>query len=143
MTVVGVRLAHRLDQPVADVLGLGVGQIGMHRQGQHPPGQAIALGEALALGIGAEGAQSGYGLYTIAIDRRDEVQARLKAEGVPTAVYYSQPLPQMAAFRPYAEGQSFPESDRLAGRVLSLPMHPYLTDEQADYLCDRLIEAVG
>ncbi len=90
-----------------------------------------------------EGAQSGYGLYTIAIDRRDEVQARLKAEGVPTAVYYSQPLPQMAAFRPYAEGQSFPESDRLAGRVLSLPMHPYLTDAQAEYVCDRLIEAVG
>jgi dTDP-4-amino-4,6-dideoxygalactose transaminase len=91
----------------------------------------------------AEGCESGYGLYTIALDRRDEVQAKLKADGVPTAIYYSQPLPQMAAFRPYAEGQSFPESDRLAGRVLSLPMHPYLTDAQAEYVCDRLIEAAG
>ena len=89
-----------------------------------------------------EGCESGYGLYTIAIDRRDEVQGRLKAEGVPTAVYYSQPLPQMAAFRPYVEGERFPESDRLAGRVLSLPMHPYLTDEQAEYVCDRVIEAI-
>jgi len=89
-----------------------------------------------------EGAESGYGLYTIAIDRRDEVQARLKAEGVPTAVYYAQTLPRMAAFRPYAEGGEFPESDRLAARVLSLPMHPYLTDAQAEYVCDRLIEAV-
>ena len=89
-----------------------------------------------------DGCESGYGLYTVAIDRRDEVQARLKADGVPTAIYYSQPLPDMAAFRPYAEGQRFPQSERLAGRVLSLPMHPYLTDAQADYVCERVIEAV-
>ena len=95
--------------------------------------------DAQAFGAGCE---SGYGLYTVAVDDRDQVQARLKADGVPTAIYYSQPLSQMAAFRPYAEGRSFPESDRLAGRVLSLPMHPYLTDEQADYICDRFIEAV-
>ena len=88
-----------------------------------------------------QGCESGYGLYTIALGRRDEVQARLKADGVPTAIYYSQPLPQMAAFRTYAEGQAFPESERLAGRVLSLPMHPYLTDDQAEYVCERLIEA--
>jgi dTDP-4-amino-4,6-dideoxygalactose transaminase len=89
-----------------------------------------------------DGCESGYGLYTVAIDRRDEVQAMLKADGVPTAVYYSQPLPDMAAFRPYAEGQTFPQSARLAGRVLSLPMHPYLTDDQVEYVCDRFIEAV-
>ena len=89
-----------------------------------------------------EGCESGYGLYTIALDGRGEVQAKLKADGVPTAIYYSQPLPQMAAFQPYAKGASFPQSARLAGRVLSLPMHPYLTDEQAEYVCDRLIEAV-
>jgi UDP-2-acetamido-2-deoxy-ribo-hexuluronate aminotransferase len=88
------------------------------------------------------GCESGYGLYTVAIDRRDQVQARLKEDGVPTAIYYSQPLPQMAAFRPFAEGDSFPQSERLAGRVLSLPMHPYLTDEQAHYVADRLIEAL-
>jgi dTDP-4-amino-4,6-dideoxygalactose transaminase len=88
------------------------------------------------------GCESGYGLYTVAIDRRDEVQARLKQDGVPTAIYYSQPLHRMAAFRPYAEGAALPESDRLAGRVLSLPMHPYLTDAQAHYVADRLVEAL-
>ncbi len=91
----------------------------------------------------AEGALSGYGLYTVAIDRRDEVQAALKADGVPTAVYYAEPLHGMPAFAPYAAGQAFPEAERLCGRVLSLPMHPYLTDEQADYVADRLIAAVG
>lgn len=89
-----------------------------------------------------QGCESGYGLYTVAIDRRDAVQARLKDDGVPTAIYYSQPLPGMAAFRPFADGASFPESERLAGRVLSLPMHPYLTDDQAHYVADRLIEAL-
>ena len=89
------------------------------------------------------GCESGYGLYTVAVDRRDQVQAALKADGVPTAVYYSQPLHRMAAFADYAAGTSLPETDRLARRVLSLPMHPYLTDEQAHYVADRLIEALS
>jgi UDP-2-acetamido-2-deoxy-ribo-hexuluronate aminotransferase len=91
----------------------------------------------------ASGAESGYGLYTIAIDRRDEVQAALKADRVPTAVYYSQPLHRMAAFAPWARGASFPQAERLAGRVLSLPMHPYLSDGQANYVAERVIAALG
>ncbi|HEX8232005.1 MAG TPA: DegT/DnrJ/EryC1/StrS family aminotransferase [Caulobacteraceae bacterium] len=87
----------------------------------------------------AEGAESGYGLYTVAIDRRDEVQARLREDGVPTAVYYPQPLHRMRAFQACADPSGYPQSERLAERVLSLPMHPYLTDEQAHYVCDRAI----
>ena len=89
------------------------------------------------------GGKSGYGLYTVAIDGRDEVQATLKADGVPTAIYYSQPLHLMKAFAPYAPAGGLPESERLAGRVLSLPMHPYLTEAQAHYVADRLIAALG
>jgi dTDP-4-amino-4,6-dideoxygalactose transaminase len=90
----------------------------------------------------ADGAESGYGLYTIAIDRRDEVQARLKEDGVPTAIYYGQPLDQMKAFARFADG-ALPESERLSGRVLSLPMHPYLTDDQAHYVAERVIAALS
>ena len=89
----------------------------------------------------AAGGESGYGLYTVAIDRRDAVQSALRNDGVPTAIYYSQPLHQMKAFAPYASGP-MPESERLAGRVLSLPMHPYLSDEQAHHVVDRLIAAL-
>ncbi len=78
----------------------------------------------------------------MALDRRDAVQAALKADGVPTAVYYSQPLHLMKAFAPYAPAGGLPESERLAGRVLSLPMHPYLTDDQAHYVADRLVAAL-
>ncbi len=88
------------------------------------------------------GCESGYGLYTVAIDRRDEVQAALKADGVPTAIYYPQILPRMQAFAAYATGDGYPQAERLSGRVLSLPMHPYLSDPQAHYVADRLIEAV-
>ena len=88
------------------------------------------------------GAESGYGLYTVAIDGRDAVQAQLKADGVPTAIYYPQPLHQMAAFQRYAPEGGLPGAERLAGRVLSLPMHPYLSDDQAGYVADRLIAAL-
>ncbi len=70
------------------------------------------------------------------------MQAALKADGVPTAVYYSQPLHRMKAFQSYATAP-MPQSERLAGRVLSLPMHPYLTEAQANYVTDRLIAALA
>jgi len=90
----------------------------------------------------SEGAESGWGLYTVAVDDRDAVQARLKADGVPTAIYYPQPLHQMRAFAAHTPEGGLPAAERLAGRVLSLPMHPYLTDEQAEYVADRLLAAL-
>lgn len=89
------------------------------------------------------GVESGYGLYTVALDDRDAVQARLKEDGVPTAIYYPQPLHQMRAFAKYAPQEGLRECERLAGRVLSLPMHPYLTDAQAEYVAERLVAAIG
>jgi dTDP-4-amino-4,6-dideoxygalactose transaminase len=89
------------------------------------------------------GCESGYGLYTVALDRRDAVQARLKEDGVPTAIYYPQPLHRMRAFAAYAPAGGLPATEHLAERVLSLPMHPYLTDEQARYAADRVVAALA
>ena len=85
---------------------------------------------------------SGWGYYTVAIDDRDAVQARLKEDGVPSAIYYPQPLHTMKAFEKYAPEGGLPMAERLADRVLSLPLHPYLTDAQAEYVCDRFLAAV-
>lgn len=90
-----------------------------------------------------EGVESGWGLYTVALDDRDRVQAALRDDGVPTAVYYPQPLHRMRAFDAYAPEGGLPVSERLAGRVLSLPMHPYLSEAQAEYVADRLLAALG
>ncbi|MET3839569.1 DegT/DnrJ/EryC1/StrS family aminotransferase [Bradyrhizobium sp. OAE829] len=70
---------------------------------------------------------------------RDEVANALKAQGIPTAIYYPKSLHQQTAYRnfPVAEG-GLPISERLSGEVLSLPMHAYL-DEATQ---DRVIQAV-
>lgn len=89
-----------------------------------------------------QGRESGWGYFTVAINDRDAVQARLKEDGVPSAIYYPQPLHTMRAFERYAPMGGLPVSERLADRVLSLPLHPYLSDEQADYICERFLAAV-
>jgi len=62
--------------------------------------------------------------YTILVDNREAVQARLKEAGIPTAVYYPLPLNKQPAV---ADGRvRLINGDELAQKVLSLPMHPYL-----------------
>jgi dTDP-4-amino-4,6-dideoxygalactose transaminase len=79
-----------------------------------------------------------YTLRVAGLDR-DQFQADLKSKGVPTAVYYPRPLHQQTAYRHYpAAGNGLPVSERLASEVVSLPMHPYLTEE----VQDRVIAAV-
>ena len=79
--------------------------------------------------------------YTIRLKagRRDTLAAALKAQGIPTAIYYAKPLHRQQAYRdfPVAEG-GLPVSDALAEEVISLPMHAYLEPP----VQDRVIEAV-
>ena len=79
--------------------------------------------------------------YTIRLapGRRDALAVALKAQGIPTAIYYARPLHRQAAYRgfPVADG-GLPVSDQLAEEVISLPMHAYL-DQPVQ---DRIIAAV-
>ena len=79
--------------------------------------------------------------YTIRLapGRRDALAAALKAQGIPTAIYYAKPLHRQQAYSgcPTADG-GVPVSDRLAEEVISLPMHAYL--EPA--VQDRIVAAV-
>jgi len=83
-----------------------------------------------------DGAQSGYGYYSVRTRRRNDVAAALKAKGVPTAIYYSTPLHQMPAFEKYAPAEKLTATELLCDEIISLPMHPYLTPDQAHYICD-------
>ena len=80
--------------------------------------------------------------YTIRLPHgadRDAVAARLKAAGVPSAVYYARPLRLQTAYRNYpVAGNGLPVSERLAGEVLSLPMHPYLDERVQDHIASAL-----
>lgn len=71
---------------------------------------------------------SAWAQYTVQVEGRDQVQEKLKALGVPTAVHYPIPLNRQPAVKD--DQACLPVGDAAARRVISLPMHPYL-DEQA------------
>jgi dTDP-4-amino-4,6-dideoxygalactose transaminase len=83
--------------------------------------------------------------YTIRIadGRRDALAAVLKAEGFPTAVYYPIPLHRQQAYKHYPVGKGgVAVSDRLAGEVISLPMHAYLDAATQDRIIDAVRRAL-
>ncbi|MFC7290717.1 DegT/DnrJ/EryC1/StrS family aminotransferase [Hirschia litorea] len=86
------------------------------------------------------GAENGYGLYTIRVENRDAVRAALQEEGIPTAVYYDTPLHKMQAFATYAPVDGLAACEKAANESLSIPMHPYLSDAQANRVCDVLVK---
>ncbi len=86
-------------------------------------------------------ATSVWAQYTIRLPHgvRDDLAAALQKDGVPTAVYYRIPMHRQPAYAAYpAAGNGLPVCEKLAGEVISLPMHPYL-DEAAQ---ERVIAAV-
>jgi dTDP-4-amino-4,6-dideoxygalactose transaminase len=111
---------------------------------------AVARAYQLRLGdhvqtppLPADGDRLAWAQYTIQLDAgqlggRDTVQARLKAAGVPSAVYYPRPMHRQPAYAALARGP-LPVSDELCERVLSLPMHPYLTADEVDQVCGALL----
>jgi UDP-2-acetamido-2-deoxy-ribo-hexuluronate aminotransferase len=75
---------------------------------------------------------------------REIVETRMKTAGVPTAVHYPLALHMQPVFKHlgHKEGD-FPLSESAARCVLSLPMHPYLTDEQQVQVVEALAQAVA
>ncbi|HEY0028242.1 MAG TPA: DegT/DnrJ/EryC1/StrS family aminotransferase [Allosphingosinicella sp.] len=80
--------------------------------------------------------------YTVFVADRPGVQERLKAAGIPTAVHYPIPLNRQPAYSNCSGGGATPRSDYVAERVMSLPMHPDLSEEQQDRIVAALAEAV-
>lgn len=83
---------------------------------------------------------SAWAQYTIALDDRDRVQRTLGDAGVPTAVHYPLPLNRQPAVADPAA--HLPAGDRAAERVLSLPMHPYMSDTDFDGVVAALTRAL-
>lgn len=79
--------------------------------------------------------------YTLQADDRDTVIARLKAQDIPTAVHYPIPLNRQGAYAHFCCPDCTPNADRAAARVLSLPMHPYLSAQDAERVADAVTSA--
>ncbi len=102
---------------------------------------SAGLHDVAAVPFIADAARSAWAQYTLLFEpgRRDDVAAALREQGIPTGIYYAQPLHRQTAYREYpVVAGGLPVSEDLASRVLSLPMHAYLDPS----LQDRIVELV-
>ena len=89
-----------------------------------------------------EGFRSAWAQYTIRTPQRDAVAQALADEGIPTAVYYRQPLHEATAYRQYA-GADLPVTTAASTEVLSLPMGPDLREEQVERVAASVLAALA
>ena len=84
-------------------------------------------------------ATSAWAQYSVRVKNRDELQVKLKEQGIPTAVHYPMPLHLQEAFEylNYKKGD-FPISERVSEEIMSLPMNPYVGDDEIEYVCSSL-----
>ena len=77
--------------------------------------------------------------YSIRIPSRDLIKSKLKEQGVPTAVYYPKPLHLQKCFEylNYKTGD-FPVSEKTAGEIISLPINPYITEIEQEFIVEEL-----
>jgi UDP-2-acetamido-2-deoxy-ribo-hexuluronate aminotransferase len=90
-----------------------------------------------------DGRSSVFAQYTVLVEHRDSVQAKLKNKGIPTAVHYPIPLNQQPAYSHLSEQGSTPIAQLVANRVMSLPMSADLSKDDQSRIIDTLIDAVN
>jgi len=83
---------------------------------------------------------SAWAQYTIRVTNREQVEAKLKESGIPTAVYYPIPLNKQPAVAD--PSVHLPIGDEIAQEVISLPMHPYLGEKEQKKIIEAVIEAI-
>ncbi len=90
-----------------------------------------------------EGYYSSWAQYTIRLDskeQRDALQAVLKEQGIPTMVYYPTPMHDQTAYKNLkVPVGSCPVAEQLCHTVLSLPIHPYISEEDIDSVCEGIL----
>ncbi|UCH47991.1 MAG: DegT/DnrJ/EryC1/StrS family aminotransferase [Betaproteobacteria bacterium] len=95
------------------------------------------LGDLVSVPHLADQVTSVWAQYTLVMrdHDRDTIAERLKEAGVPTAVYYRIPIHRQEAYRAFpVSTKGLPVTEAMAGQVLSLPMHPYLSEETQDVI---------
>ncbi len=89
-----------------------------------------------------EGFYSSWAQYTIQLsdkEARDGLQAYLKEQGIPSAVYYQKPMHRQLAFdRNKYDDQDYPVTNKLSETVLSLPFHPYMEEDEIKRVSDTI-----
>ena len=86
-----------------------------------------------------KGLKSAWAQYTLIFEDRDNVQKFLKENDIPSVVYYPKALSQQSGYSKFPTVSSGLDiSEELSSKVLSLPMYPYLEEDNIDYICNTL-----
>lgn len=95
----------------------------------------------LILPVEAEQTEPVYHLYVVRTERRDELQAHLQERGIATVIHYPIPVHMQKAHESLGHKVGdFPLTEEYAEQILSLPMYPELSDEQAAYVAEAIYE---
>ena len=89
------------------------------------------------------GFYSSWAQYTIQLPddgSRDALQQALKAQGIPTMIYYPRGMHQQGAFADLPYALQCPNTEKLCRTVLALPMHPYLEEGDVEAICKAVLE---
>ncbi len=104
------------------------------------------LGNILTIPARVPNSASAWAVYAVLLPdgaTRDRLQAELKQAGVPSAIYYPRALHQQPAYAGSHDGVPMPVSEDLATRIMALPIHPDLSDSDAERVCDAVATALG
>jgi dTDP-4-amino-4,6-dideoxygalactose transaminase len=100
------------------------------------------LGNRVTIPARVADSSSAWAIYAILLDSaeaRTRLQDGLKADGVPSAIYYPKPLHRQPAYRAAHDGAALPVSEDLATRILALPIHPDLSDADVERVCASVL----
>lgn len=104
------------------------------------------LGNAVVVPARVPGSTSAWAIYAILLPdeaTRTRVQSVMRDQGVPSAIYYPRPLHHQPAYAPHHDGTALPVSEDLSTRILALPIHPDLSDADADRVCDAVVAGLA
>ena len=95
----------------------------------------------LQLPVTQPGNNNTYHQFTVQSDRRNELQSYLKEREVDSMIYYPVPIHFHEPYAKYAGGRgSLPVTELVSEQVLSLPIHPHLSEDQVRFVCENVKE---
>ncbi|MBU0673514.1 MAG: DegT/DnrJ/EryC1/StrS family aminotransferase [Proteobacteria bacterium] len=128
---------HRLDAIQAAVLRVKLKSL--DRWNQCRRAAAAYYTNHLKDGISRPTGESVYHLYVIRVGNRDRLQGKLAEAGIDTGIHYPVPLHLAPCFKELGGRQGdFPVAERAAREILSLPMSPFITSEQQEYVVEKV-----
>ena len=140
-TIIGYNA--RLDTLQAAILGVKLGRLNqwnsMRQKAARTYDKYLKGIKGVAIPKVAAGLRHVYHIYAIRVKNRDKVYEHLREKGITAMLHYPIPLHLQMAYRHlgYRKGD-FPVSEKIASEIISLPMHPYLRENQIKYIAKDL-----